>query len=126
MVIIPSISSLALALGSSAFSISIKRAIENKILFRSSWYISKVPFKEDAKPLMEFSTPEYLELLDKMKAQKHIRKAIFVFKDGEFLRKYDGIMEVEKDFKISHDTINSNIEKNTTYKGYRFSLHRVD
>jgi hypothetical protein len=61
-----------------------------------------------------------------MKAQKHIRKAIFVFKDGKFLRKYEGIMEVERDLKISHDTINSNIEKNTVYKGYKFSLHRVD
>lgn len=61
-----------------------------------------------------------------MKAQKHIRKAIFVFKDGEFLRKYNGILEAEKDFKIYHDTINSNIEKNTMYIGYRFSLHRVD
>lgn len=35
-------------------------------------------------------------------------------------------MEAEKDLNISHDTINSNIEKNTTYKGYRFSLHRID
>lgn len=126
LAIVPSISSLALALGSSAISISIKRAIENKVLFRSSWYISKQPFNENENPSIELSSPEYLELLNKMKAQKHIRKAIFVFKDGVFLRKYDGIMEAEKDLKISHDTINSNIEKNTTYKGYRFSLHRVD
>lgn len=115
LVIVPSRGSLARALGSSAINVSINRAIENKILFRSSWYVSKVPFNEDEKPLMEFSTPEYLELLDKMKAQKHIRKAIFVFKDGEFWRKYEGIMEVEKDLKISHDTINSNIEKKKYY-----------
>jgi hypothetical protein len=34
-------------------------------------------------------------------------------------------MEVERALKISHDTINSSIEMNTTYKGYKFSLHRV-
>lgn len=100
LVIVPSIGSLAQALGSPSISISIKRAIENKHLFRSSWYISKQPFNENEKPLMEFSTPEYLELLEKIKAQKHIRKAIFVFKDGEFLRKYDGIMEAEKDLNM--------------------------
>lgn len=126
LVIIPSISSLSFALGSPSISISIKRAIENKALFRSSWYISKESFNNNEKPLFEFNSPEYLELIDKMKAQKHIRKAVFVFKDGEFLHKYDGIMEAEKDLNISHDTINSNIEKNTTYKGYRFSLHRID
>lgn len=41
LVIMPSINSLAILLGSSVISISIKRAIENKSLFRSSWYISK-------------------------------------------------------------------------------------
>ena len=79
--------------------------------------------------------------LEKMKSQKHIRKAIYVFKqDGEFIKKYNGIMEVERALNISsplgghpqppcggrgHDTINSNIENNTTYKGYKFSLHRI-
>jgi len=60
-----------------------------------------------------------------MKSQKHIRKAIFVFKDGEFLQKFDGILAAEKALNISHDTIKSNIEKNTTYRGYRFSYHRI-
>jgi hypothetical protein len=71
-------------------------------------------------------SPEYSNLIEKMKSQKHIRKAIFVFKeDGEFIKKYNGILEVERALNISHDTINSSIEKNTTYKGYKFSLHRI-
>ena len=75
---------------------------------------------------MVVPSPEYSNLIEKMKSQKHIRKAIFVFKeDGEFIKKYNGIMEVERALKIYHDTINSNIEKNTTYKGYKFSLHRI-
>jgi len=74
---------------------------------------------------MEASSPQYYELIEIMQSQKHIRKAVFVFKDSEFIGKYEGIMEAERALNISHDTINSNIEKNTTYKGYRFSLHRI-
>jgi len=74
---------------------------------------------------MEISSPEYSFLIEKIKSQKHIKKAIFVFKDGEFLKKYDGIIQAEKALNISHDTINFYIEKKTTYKGYRFSLHRI-
>jgi hypothetical protein len=74
---------------------------------------------------MEIYSNEYINLIEKMKSQKHIRKAIFVFKNEEFLQKFDGILAVEKALNISHDTIKSNIEKNTTYKGYRFSYHRI-
>lgn len=125
LVIVPSLTSLAISLGNRSITISLKRAMENDSLFRSSWYISKSPLNEDEKPLMETFSPEYSELIVKMKNQKHIRKAIFVFKDGKFICKYEGIMEAESALNISHDTINSNIEKNTTYKGYKFSLHRI-
>ena len=74
--------------------------MENDSLFRSSWCISKSPLNEDENPLMETFSPEYSELSlpafgggEKMKSQKHIRKAIFVFKDGKFICKYEGIME---------------------------------
>jgi hypothetical protein len=60
-----------------------------------------------------------------MKSQKHIKKAVFVYKGKEFLGKYDGIMSVEKALKISHETIKKNIENNTIYKGYNFSYHRI-
>lgn len=125
LVIVPSLTSLAISLGNSSITISLKRAIENENLFRSGWYISKYPLNEDEKPLIETSSPEYSELIKIMISQKHIRKAIFVFKDSEFLCKYNGIMEAERALNISHDTINSNIGKNTMYKGYRFSLHRI-
>lgn len=111
LVTIPSLTSLAVLLGNKSITISLKRAMVSGSLFRSSWYISKHPFNLDEKPLIEFSSPEYFDLIEKMKSQKHIIKAIFVFKDGEFICKYDGIMEAEKALKISHDTINENIEK---------------
>ena len=125
LVIVPSLRSLAVLLGNTSISISLKRSIENESLFRSSWYISKHPFNEDDKPLMEISSNEYINLIEKMKSQKHIRKAIFVFKNEEFLQKFDGILAVERALNISHDTIKTNIEKNTMYKGYRFSYHRI-
>ena len=48
---------------------------------------------------------DYTNLITQMISQKHIRKAIFVFKDGEFLCKYDGVMDVERALNISHETI---------------------
>lgn len=74
---------------------------------------------------MDISSSDYTDLIEKMKSQKHIRKAIFVFKDAELLKKYEGIMAAEKALSISHETIKTNIEKNTSYNGYRFSYHRV-
>jgi hypothetical protein len=77
---------------------------------------------------MEIYSNEYINLIEKMKSKKHIRKAIFVFKNEEFLQKFDGILAVEKALNISlgyGDTIKSNIDKNTTYRGYRFSYHRI-
>lgn len=125
LVIVPSLRSLASLLGNTSITISLKRAIESNSLFRSSWYISKHLYNEDDKPLMEISSNQYIDLIEKMKSQKHIRKAIFVFKDGVFIQKYDGIMIAEKALNISHETIKHNIEKNTTYKGYSFSYHRI-
>jgi hypothetical protein len=74
---------------------------------------------------MEVPSPDYANLIDQMKSQKHILKAVFVFKDGQFLCKYDGVMSAEKALKISHETIKMNIVNKTTYKGYRFSYHRI-
>nr|QJT58207.1 Homing endonuclease [Fusarium asiaticum]UPX02694.1 homing endonuclease [Fusarium vorosii]QJT58262.1 Homing endonuclease [Fusarium asiaticum]QJT58317.1 Homing endonuclease [Fusarium asiaticum]QJT58372.1 Homing endonuclease [Fusarium asiaticum] len=111
LVIVPSLRSLAVQLGSSSISIALKRAMADKSLFRSSWYISNQLFNENDKPLMEVDSIEYMSLIEKMKSQKHIRKAIFVFKDGEFIQKYDGILAAAKALNISHDTIRSNIEK---------------
>ncbi len=125
IVIAPSMVSLAILLGSKSICISIKRAMNEGSLFRSSWYLAKEPFNIKDKPLIEVGTDAYTDLINQMNSQKHIRKAIFVFKDSEFICKYDGVMAVAKALKLSHDTIKKNIVNNTTYKGYRFSYHRI-
>lgn len=33
---------------------------------------------------MEVPSPSYTDLIAQMKSQKHIRKGVFVFKDGQF------------------------------------------
>ena len=126
LAIAPSLISLAVLLGNKSLSISLNRAIREKSLFRSSWYLSREPINENEKPLMEVPSLDYTNLISQMISQKHIRKAIFVFKDGEFLCKFDGVMNAEKALNISHETIKTNIEKKSTYKGYRFSYHRIE
>lgn len=107
-----------------SISISLARAIKEGSLYRSLCYLSRTPFKEAEKPLMEVPSPEYTNYIAKLKAKKHIKKSVFVTKDGKFLCEYEGIVAASKDLKISHDTIKKYIVNKTTYKGYRFSYHR--
>jgi len=131
LVIAPSLRSIATLLGNASITIALKRAIETNSLFRGSWYLSRAPLLNEqldaliGKPLMAVPSEEYTNLIAQMKSQKHILRAVFVFKDKEFICKYNGIMEAERALKISHDTIKLNIENNTTYKGYTFSYHRI-
>lgn len=123
LAIAPSMISIAILLGNKSISISINRAIKEESLFRSSGYLSKVPFNTDEKPFIEARSQAYAKLIQEIKAQKHI-KAVFVFKHETFVAKYDGIM-IAKTLSISHNTIKECILNNTTYKEYRFSYHRV-
>lgn len=121
----PSLTSIAKLLANSSMTIALNRAIDNKSLFRSSWYFSRVPFNASDVPSIDVPSPEYLYWISKMKSQKHILRAIFVFKDKEFLCKYDGVMEAQKALKISHMTIKKHAENNIEYKGNIFSYHRL-
>lgn len=125
LVIAPSMTSLTILLGSRSISVAIKRSIKEESLFRSSWYFANEPFNINDKPVLAVGTKDYTDLINHMKNQKHILKAIFVFKDGEFIGKYDGVMLAAKTLNISHNTIKQNIARNTTYRGYRFSYHRI-
>lgn len=91
LVIAPSMISIAILLGSKSISVSINRAIKEQSLYRSYWYFTKVPLNIDEKPLMEAGSTAYTDLINQMKSQKHT-KAIFVYKDEDFLCKYDGVM----------------------------------
>lgn len=124
LAIAPSVISIAVLLGNKSISISTNRAIKEGSLFGSSWYFTRDPINLDEKPLVEFGSAAYTDLINQMKSQKHM-KVIFVFKDEEFLCRYDGVLAAAKALNISHNTIKENIVNNTTYKGYRFSYHRI-
>lgn len=83
--------SLAILLGNKSISISIKRAIKEGSLFRSC-YLTRELFNINDKPLIEAGTEAYTDLINRMDSVKHIRKAIFVFKDGDFICRYDGVL----------------------------------
>lgn len=126
LTIAPSMISLAILLGSKSISVSIKRAMKEGSLFRSAWYFTTQPFSINDKPKIEVGTEAYKNLIEQMNSQKHIRKAIFVFKQGgEFICRYDGVMIAANALKLSHNIIKKSIDRNTIYKGYRFSYHRI-
>lgn len=91
LAIAPSMISLAILLGNKSISISIKRAIKEGSLFRSC-YLTRELFNINDKPLIEAGTEAYTDLINRMDSVKHIRKAIFVFKDGDFICRYDGVL----------------------------------
>jgi hypothetical protein len=110
-------------------SATLNKFIENRLLFRGGWYIFKSPLSANDVPLItDVNSLEYVKLyeLGKIRANKHILKAIFVFNDkNEFLFKFDGIMEAQKALNISHDTIKLYLDSGKTYNNYLFYSHRI-
>jgi len=68
-----------------------------------------------------------LILVDKLVSSAHIKKVIFVFDatNHQFLMKFNGIMEAERELNIRHEVINKYIQLGTAYNGYLFSHHRL-
>ena len=76
LAIVLSVISIVVLLGNKSISIFINRAIKEGSLFRSSWYLTRDPLNLDDKPLIEFGSAAYTDLINQMKSQKHI-KVIF-------------------------------------------------
>lgn len=80
---------------------------------------------------MEDCTPSYPShlscdsLIEEIKDSK-IRQAIFVFDSKKnFLKKYPGIKEAEKELGIRHEKIKKYANLKLEYNGYIFSYHRL-
>ena len=55
-----------------------------------------------------------------------IKKALFLFDlDKNFIRKYSGIIEAEKDLGIRHEEIKKYANLKKELNGYIFSYHRL-
>lgn len=91
LIVYPSVKTLANVINSN--SPSIKKVIDNNLLFRGGWYFTSKPFNILDVPLVsDYSSVECNQIILEIKNSYHIRKAIFLFNDNkEFIKKYDGI-----------------------------------
>jgi len=76
--------------------------------------------------ISDLHSKECKQLILAINNQSHIKKAVFVY-DSEynFIGKYEGVMQAEKTFKISHTTIKNCANIARVYKGYIFSYERL-
>jgi group I intron endonuclease len=100
--------------------------LNNNILFRGNWYIRDCLFNKDDVPSI-IDKESYKKLMVDIRNKAYIKQAIFVFDSlsNKFIRKYDGIIEAEKDLKIRHETIKNSIVNNKCIGNYIFSYHRI-
>jgi hypothetical protein len=98
-----------------ANSVSVHKVIENGMLFRGGWYITKTPLNTNIGNI-DHATPVYSSYIyplikrqsREIKNNSAIKQPIFVFDlDGIYLRKYNGIVEAEENLKIRHEATNS-------------------
>ena len=121
LIVFPSVKTLANVINSN--SATIVNYIKNEALFRGGWYFSSLPFNLSDVPLIsDITLTEANNLILDIKNSSHIKKAIFVYnKNKELLWKFDGIMQAEKELKISHDTIKKYAPLNKPFGDYIFS-----
>jgi group I intron endonuclease len=100
--------------------------LNNNILFRGNWYIRDSLFNKDDVPSI-IDEESFKKLKVDIINKAYIKQAIFVFdsRSKKFIRKYDGIIEAEKDLKIRHETIKNSIVNNKPIGNYIFSYHRI-
>lgn len=105
----PSVLTLAKAINANYESII--NYIKTKSLFRGGWYFSNLPLNISDTPLIiDFTSPSAEVLINEIKNNKHVKKALFVYNlNKELINKYDGILIASKDLKISHNIIKKNM-----------------
>jgi len=125
LVIFPSATTLAKLI--KANQPTLVNFIKDSQIFRGEWYLTNVPYNISDKPnIANWQSKQCEELILNIKYSSHIIKAIFVYDDNKnFVYKYDGVMAVQKDLKISHCTVKNYAKIGGTYKGYIFSYERL-
>lgn len=125
LVIFPSVLTLAKLIKSN--HPTLVNTIKEQTIFRGEWYLTKIPYNINDTPIIpDWSSKECDELILNMNKNSHIRKAVFVYDTNRnFLRKYEGVMDVRRDLNISHSTIKNYAKIGGIYKGYIFSYERL-
>lgn len=107
---------------------TIEKVIDNNTLFRGEWYITKIPYNIEDKPLIaNLMSDEINNLINTIKNSENIKKAIFVYDiNKNFIKKYDGVTQAQKELNINHAIIREHAKINKVYKNYIFSYERIN
>lgn len=126
LVIFPSVLTLAKLIKSN--HPTLVNIIKEQTIFRGEWYLTNIPYNINDTPIIaDWSSKECEELVLNMNKNSHIRKAVFVYDiNGNFIAKYDGVMEAQRALNISHSTIKNYAKIGGVYKGYIFSYERLN
>jgi group I intron endonuclease len=121
----PSVKTLANLINSN--SSTIVSYIKNKNLFRGEWYFTNIPYSLNDIPLIkDWNSIESNKLIYEIKTNSKIKKAIFVYNlNKEFICKFDGVTQAEKNLNINHDIIKKYAILNIPYGNYIFSYERL-
>jgi group I intron endonuclease len=125
LVIFPSVSTLAKLIKSN--HPTIVDAIKQQYIFRGEWYFTNTPYNISDTPLItEWTSKECDKLILDINNNSHIKKAVFVYDvNKNFIRKYDGVTDAQRDLNINHSTIKKYTKVGGSYIGYIFSYERL-
>ena len=125
LVIFPSVLTLAKLIKSNHSTLV--KVIKNKEIFRGEWYFTNIPYNLDDIPLISnLSSQECEQLILDINKHDFIKKAVFVYDSNKnFICKYNGVTDAQKELNISHCTIKKYAKLNGNYKGYIFSYERL-
>lgn len=126
LVIFPSVSTLAKLIRSN--HPTIVTAIKEIEIFRGEWYFTNIPYNISDSPLiMNWNSKECDNLILNINNSAHIKKAVFLYDlNKNFIRKYDGVTDAQKDLNINHTTIKKYAKVSGSYNGYIFNYERLD
>ncbi|RXK34630.1 hypothetical protein M231_08114, partial [Tremella mesenterica] len=102
--------------------------IRSGSMYRGGWYFTRTLVNpEDTPKISDQDSREAKELYKVIINSKDIRKPVFLFdaKSGNFIRRYNGIIECAHDLKMSNKTISKLMAVNGKSGNYIFSAHRV-
>jgi len=96
LTIFPSVNTLAKLIRSNHSSLV--SYIKNKALFRGEWYLSNLPFNIEDTPLISnWNSKEADNLILEINNNSHIKKAIFVYNNHGFIKKFEGVTHSQSD-----------------------------
>nr|AFD95922.1 intron-encoded GIY-YIG endonuclease [Talaromyces stipitatus] len=125
LVIFPSVLTFSKLINSNHSTII--NVIKEQIIFRGEWYITNIPYNLSDTPIIcNWSSKECKDLINDIKSNSHIKKAVFVYDTNrKFIGKYEGVTDAQKALNISHSTIKKYANVAGVYKGYIFSYERL-